>query len=146
VTRRAFGIGAAAALAALAGGAALFRLAPADPAHWHTDPADGASGPASHAERFVLAQEPAAALAAFDAVARATPRTRRLAGSPEEGRVTYVTRSAFWGFPDYTTVAARAVTGGAEVFVHARARFGRQDLGVNARRVRGWIAALGAGA
>ena len=45
------------------------------------------------------------ALAAIDAAARATPRTRVLAGSVEAGMITYVTRSRLWAFPDYTTVA-----------------------------------------
>ena len=46
-------------------------------------------------------------LAALDAVAMAWPRTERLAGGPEEGRITWVTRSALVGFPDYTTAAVR---------------------------------------
>jgi hypothetical protein len=47
-----------------------------------------------------------AALARLDEIALATPRTTRLAGSPDEGRITWITRSALWGFPDYTTAQA----------------------------------------
>src|SRR6056297_2625384 len=116
-------------------GTAYVRLAPTDPALWHVDPAAAETG----AGRFVvrpqggdiagpvLPMPPAEALAAIDAVARATPRTRLLAGSPEEGRVTYVTRSALWGFPDYTTVEAVPAEGGAALVIYARLRFGESD-------------------
>jgi uncharacterized protein (DUF1499 family) len=134
-----------AALAALAL-AGFVRLAPSDPARWHTDPSAGAAGPNSEVAEAVLPLAPDAALAALDAVALATPRTRRLAGSPEEGRITWVSRSRLMGFPDYTTAAAAAVPGGSRIVVFARARFGRDDLGVNAARTGRWIAALeGAG-
>lgn len=66
------------------------------------------------------------------------PRTKVLAGSPESGLTTYVTRSALWGFPDYTTVGATE-TGSV---IHARLRFGRSDTGVNARRVTRWVDAV----
>ncbi len=128
-------------------GTAWVRLAPSDPARWHVDPAAAETG----AGRFVVRPEggdiagpvlpmpPAEALAALDAVARATPRTQVLAGSVEEGRITYVTRSLLWGFPDYTTVEAVPVEGGARLVIFARLRFGESDMGVNAARVRGWL-------
>lgn len=74
----------------------------------------------------------------LDMIARATPRTRVLAGSLAEGRYTYVTRSAIIGFPDFTTVEQQD----AVVRIHARQRFGSSDLGVNAARVDGWLQAL----
>ena len=129
------------ALATLAFGAWV-RLAPSDPARWHGDPAQGAAGDNSHVARVVLPMPPAEALAALDAAAMAEPRTRRLAGSVEEGRITYVSRSRIWGFPDYTTVAAVPDGEGAALVIHARARFGQSDLGVNAARVGRWLAAL----
>ncbi len=127
--------------------AAYVRLAPSDPARWHVDPAAAEPGPG----RFVVKPDggdiagplldmpPREALAAFDAVARATPRTRILAGSVGEGRITYVTRSALWGFPDYTTVEAVQAEGGSRLAIFARLRFGESDLGVNEARVRGWL-------
>ena len=124
------------------GFAAWVRLAPSDPARWHTDPAQGAAGPNSHVAKVFVPLPPEEALAAFDAVALAEPRTRRLAGSPAEGRITYVSRSRLWGFPDYTTVAAVPEEGGSSLVLHARARFGQSDLGVNAARVGRWVAAL----
>jgi uncharacterized protein (DUF1499 family) len=133
-------------LAALAASAAAVRLAPLDPARWHTDPAAGRTGGASHVAEARVALPPAAALAALDRVALASPRTRRLAGSPEEGRITWVTRSAVWGFPDLTTAAARPDGGGSRLVLHARSRFGAYDWGVNRARVARWLAALGAAA
>lgn len=129
---------------AAAGFAAWVRLAPSDPARWHTDPVAGVAGPNSAVARLRLPLPPEAALAALDAVALAGPRTVRLAGSPAEGRITWVTRSRLMGFPDYTTAAALPEgEGGSLVILFARSRFGRSDLGVNAARLDRWIAALG---
>ena len=77
-------------------------------------------------------------LARLDAVALATPRTTRLAGSVEEGRITWVTRSAAWGFPDFTTAEA----GADGLAVEARSRFGQSDMGVNAARLTDWLLQL----
>ena len=129
-------------LVAVVGVAAYVRLAPSDPALWHTDPGQGAAGANSHVAKAFMDVPPAEALAAFDAVAMAEPRTIRLAGSPEEGRITYVSRSRLWGFPDYTTVGTVPDERGTWLLIHARARFGQSDLGVNAARVGRWIAAL----
>lgn len=129
---------------------AYIRLAPSDPATWHTDPL--AAGPGMN--HFVVKPEggdipgpvltvsPAEALSALDAIARATPRTTVLAGSVEEGRITYVTRSAGFGFPDYTTIAALEGEQGTRLAIFARSRFGQSDLGVNRARVEGWLAEL----
>lgn len=131
----------------VAGGAGYVRLAPSDPARWHlAPPADlfqglqpGQVKPLEGAAVLILpAEDPAALLARLDAVALATPRTRRLAGSPDEGRITWITRSALWGFPDYTT--AEATPQGLRLY--ARLRFGRSDMGVNAARLRDWLARL----
>uniref|UniRef100_UPI0024B9D19D DUF1499 domain-containing protein n=1 Tax=Marinovum algicola TaxID=42444 RepID=UPI0024B9D19D len=80
--------------------------------------------------------------AAFDAVMRATPRTEVLAGSLEEGRITYVTRSKLMGYPDYTTLSLTETPQGALLEVFSRARYGKSDLGVNRARIEGWLAAL----
>lgn len=68
----------------------------------------------------------------------ATPRTTRLAGQPEDGTVTYVTRSLIWGFPDVTTIWRD----NDRITLHARQRFGLYDFGVNAKRVDAWLASL----
>ena len=79
---------------------------------------------------------------ALDAIIMATPRTRRLAGSVEDGQITYVTRSRILGMPDYTTIAARPAEGGASVAIYGRLRFGKADLGVNKARIDRWLTQL----
>ncbi|REC58451.1 DUF1499 domain-containing protein [Rhodosalinus sediminis] len=118
--------------------AAWVRFAPSDPARWHVAPeVTGDEDLTGGVKRRVAGAGPEA-LRRFDAIARATPRTQVLAGSVAEGMVTYVTRSALWGFPDYTTVAQE----GDDLIIHGRLRFGTSDMGVNRARVDRWIAAL----
>ncbi|WP_158968045.1 DUF1499 domain-containing protein [Chachezhania sediminis] len=74
-------------------------------------------------------------LAKLDAVAMATARTTRLAGSVAAGRITWITRTKVIGFPDYTT----AQQDGDKLMIYGRLRFGKSDLGVNRARVDGWI-------
>ncbi len=148
----------------LIGGMAYIRLAPDDPARWHR-PSYGMSDPVfqpghpsalpggdpvtwleNGAEvRLSLAgADPVGLLADLDRVALGSPRTLRLAGSPAEGRITWITRSAFWGFPDYTTAEVRKDGAVTTLNIFARQRYGRGDLGVNAARLRDWLARLGA--
>ena len=133
------------ALAVIAAFAAYVRLAPSDPARWHVSPrADGpwgevVAGRASATLRLPLESgDPNTLLARLDAIALATPRTRRLAGTVTEGRITWITRSALWGFPDYAT--AEVQPDGLHIF--ARLRFGGGDSGVNAARLRDWLSQL----
>jgi hypothetical protein len=79
-----------------------------------------------------------ASLEQMDAIALSTPRTRQIAGSLEEGRITWETRSLLWGFPDYTT----AQISGEGLTILARSRYGSGDWGVNAKRLSAWIASL----
>ncbi len=133
------------ALALAATFAAYFRLAPSDPARWHVSPrADGpwgevVAGRGSATLRLSLERgDPKTLLARLDAVALATPRTRRLAGTVAEGRFTWITRSALWGFPDYTTAEVQP----DGLYIFARLRFGGGDSGVNAARLRDWLSKL----
>ena len=128
---------------------AYVRLAPSDPARWHVSPTPAAQpdctvqqGEGDARATCLLPAAPAEALAKLDAIATATPRTTRLAGSPEEGRITWITRSALWGFPDYTTAEAAPDATGTRLTLHARLRFGRSDMGVNAARLRDWLPRL----
>ena len=138
------------ALALLVLGFALYvRLAPSDPARWHVTPAPATKqdctveqGEGDARATCLLPAAPAEALAALDAIAMATPRTTRLAGSAGEGRITWITRSALWGFPDYTTAEATPDGTGTRLTVHARLRIGSSDMGVNAARLRDWLPRL----
>lgn len=128
----------------VAGGAGYVRLAPSDPARWHVAPARAEGQPGEiipvkgGASVQLSLPDPQAALARLDRIALATPRTKRLAGSVEEGRITWISRSRFWGFPDYTT--AQVTPEG--LVIYGRQRFGSNDWGVNAARLRDWLAQL----
>jgi hypothetical protein len=119
------------------------RLAPSDLARWNVDPATAVTWPETTAGTVsaltggAVLLIPAAqdALARLDAVAVATARTTRLAGSVEQGRITWVTRSGFWWFPDYTTAQIKE----DGLYVYARLRFGKADFGVNAARLNDWL-------
>jgi len=136
-----------AVLFALIAVAAFFRLAPTDPARWHIDPGTVAVTDCTQiatengATRVscLRPEDPATLLAKLDGIALATPRTVRLAGSAETGRITWTTRSLIWGFPDFTTVAATAVPEGTRLDILARQRWGRDDMGVNAKRLTAWM-------
>ena len=123
---------------------AFIRLAPSDPAIWHVDLAAPGFDPAG-GQVFCITPDsrygPLAdgALARLDAIALSTPRTERLAGSVEAGRITWVTRSALMGYPDYTTAQLMP---GPGLCVFGRQRFGQRDLGVNAARIGRWIQEL----
>ena len=138
------------ALVALLGAAAFIRLAPSDPARWHTDPGTIAvtdctrltTARTSARVTCLRPEDPAALLAALDSTALATPRTIRLAGSAETGRITWVSRSFIWGFPDYTTAQATQTAQGTKLDILARQRFGDHDWGVNTARLQAWLSRL----
>lgn len=123
-------------------GLAYVRLAPSDPATWHQRSSVTAMGEKKFKSGYIWREavegDGSDRLRALDALAQATPRTTLLAGSVEEGQVTYVTRTQWAGFPDYTTISVAEGT----LEIHARLRFGQSDLGVNAKRVKSWRAAL----
>ena len=112
---------------------AYVRLAPSDAARWHTSIKDAKDKTFKAGAMRVVDCD----LAALDRVARASGATV-LAGSVNEGHITYINRSRVIGFPDYTTV--QAIDGKIAIF--GRLRFGASDLGVNAKRIEGWLAQL----
>ncbi len=121
---------------AIAGGLAFVRLAPTDVSRWHkpigdAENTDGAgwSGRVVHAKPGLLSDLHQQMLA--------LPRTELLAGSVGEGRLTYITRSKWIGFPDYTTVEQD----GDQIKLYGRLRFGKSDLGVNGKRLDGLLEA-----
>lgn len=116
---------------------AYVRLAPSDPARWHVPPKHDRDRTFANGAVRVIEEAPAR-LARLDEIAKDWPRTKVLAGSVGVGKVTYVTRTAFWGFPDYTTI--KIVDG--KIILWARSRFGRRDFGVNRERLQAWLAVL----
>lgn len=112
---------------------AYIRFTPSDVDRWHVDvegihDADFQGG----ALRIVEAD-----LERFDEIVRKSGASV-LAGSVDEGRITYVSRTRFVGFPDYTTVQQK----GTLLAIYGRLRFGKSDLSVNRKRIEGWIAQL----
>ncbi len=118
-------------------GVIYVRVAPTDPEIWH-QPVEATENKTmmSGAIRVVDATE--GILDRFDQIARAAPNTHRIAGAPEEGRVTYESRTRWMQFPDYIT--AEVTDGQLRVF--GRLRFGRSDLGVNKARIEKWLSQL----
>jgi hypothetical protein len=139
-------------LVVLIGGALAFvRLAPNDPTHWHVD-ISGATRTTSggwlvlptggDAPSPVFAVPAPDLMAMLDRIALDTSRTTLLAGSVAEGRLTYMTRSALIGFPDFTTVQTTDTPDGTALMLFARQRFGDGDMGVNRARAEDWLAKL----
>ncbi|MFO7759183.1 MAG: DUF1499 domain-containing protein [Roseovarius sp.] len=112
----------------------VFRVAPSDPDRWHEMPENVSDRDLDGGAMRSVEGD----LAALDRIIRDTPRTQVLAGSVDEGMITYVTRSRVFGFPDYTTVRQAGDT----LEIYGRLRFGRSDMGVNAARIDGWLRQL----
>ena len=113
---------------------AWVRLAPLDTAQWHRMPGAVEVGGQSNGAMRIIDAEEGHWPALNDAI-KATPRTSVLAGLPQDGMITYVTRSAVFGFPDVTTIRLRD----GKIDIVGRARYGLSDFGVNAARIDGWI-------
>ena len=137
-------------LPALAGvavvGALYVRLTASDPAQWHVDPETAASTGKPNEHRVIdraFDASPNVVAAAVEAVALAERGTSVLAGSADEGFMTFVQRSALMGYPDYISVRITAAAGdGARLSIYSRSRFGHSDLGVNQARVGRWLEAV----
>ncbi|WP_209832877.1 DUF1499 domain-containing protein [Ruegeria sp. HKCCE3926] len=123
-----------AVIALVLGLVAYVRLAPSALAQWHIAPVAEVDQDLPGGVLRVVATGPEG-LENLDRIARATPRTSVLAGSVDEGMITYVTRTKWIGFPDYTTVQQDGDT----LRIHGRLRFGRRDFGANKARVDGWL-------
>jgi uncharacterized protein (DUF1499 family) len=65
-----------------------------------------------------------------------------VADEPKEGRIEAVDRSRLYGFRDEIVIRITASDGGARVDLRSRSRIGRIDRGVNAKRIRSFLAAL----
>ena len=68
-----------------------------------------------------------------------TPRTEHIAGVLIDEGATYITRSKWMRYPDYSTVRLRHNENGEIMLeIFARARFGLKDFNVNRVRVEKW--------
>ncbi|MEM9146065.1 MAG: DUF1499 domain-containing protein [Pseudomonadota bacterium] len=149
-----WGLGALLVLIALGG--LMIRAAPHDPERWHVDPflaeRTGRPNDALVASRGATAAPPdrviesasddvAEAVARLHAMAVVERRVEVVAGDPEVLHVTYVQRSALFGFPDYITVKADAEA--RAIAIWSRARYGYSDMGVNGARLARWLDGAG---
>ena len=110
--------------------AAYVRAAPSEPNRWHISiNAETESNLAGGAVRILPNSTETLTVLNRNMLNR--PRTKILAGSIEQGRVTYITRTKLMGYPDYTTIEQS----GEDIKLFARLRFGKSDFGVNAARL-----------
>lgn len=119
---------------AIVSGLAFVRLAPSDAARWHKPIGDAENTDGAGWSARVVQATPGL-LSDLHQAMLALPRTELLAGSVGEGRLTYVTRSRWIGFPDYTTIEQDE----NQIKLYARLRFGSSDLGVNGKRLDGLL-------
>ncbi|NVK15601.1 MAG: DUF1499 domain-containing protein [Rhodobacteraceae bacterium] len=124
-------------LAAIIAGLGFVRLAPSDPLDWNTQP-ELSEDKEFRGGVFRVVRTGPDGLERFHRIASHAPRTSVLAGGPDDGMVTYITRTQVLGFPDYTTAAQD----GDLLKVYARLRFGRSDLGANRERINTWLAEM----
>jgi uncharacterized protein (DUF1499 family) len=146
------------ALAILVAGFALWvRFAPDDsyvnaepleapgtgnPNSWRVGP-EGSGPQPLDATTPAYSGSPAYLAATFDAFAMAQPRVKRLSVTDDDLCVTYIQRSRIMGFPDYFSIRFLDLGNGKSgVAAFSRARYGRNDFGVNRARVENWLAAL----
>ena len=127
------------------------RLAPIDVDGVHAQADARGTGDYDAVGGFLVVRQitaaPEAILSGIAQTALAGDRTKILAGSANEGMITFVTRSKLFGFPDFTTAsiipAGTVDNAGPLLMIDGRLRFGKSDLGVNKARIERWLTALG---
>lgn len=65
-----------------------------------------------------------------------------VASVPQEGRIEATDSTFLYGFKDEVSVRVTPAEGGTRIDVRSRSRIGRIDRGVNAKRIRAYLAAL----
>ena len=122
------------------------RFIPADGEPYHEEPSEPET---QRSEVRLIGREAprydvdaATVLAAFKKVANRNWNVGIVAGSIEEGMITFVARSTVFGFRDYITVKATDEAGGSKLSIYARPRFNVYDWGVNQKRLDRWLAKL----
>ena len=84
---------------------------------------------------------PDRALARAEAAARALG-WKIVAAAPGQGRLEATATTRWFGFKDDVVVRVTPASGGSRVDIRSVSRVGKSDLGVNARRIRAFLAAL----
>jgi uncharacterized protein (DUF1499 family) len=92
---------------------------------------------------LALALPPEQAFARVAAAARAMG-WRIVSAVPADGRLEASDTTRWFGFTDDIVVRVRPAPNGSRIDVRSASRVGRSDLGVNARRIRAFLAALSA--
>jgi len=125
---------------------------------WHVDPLTEPQTVKPHSFRMappalteefvdvpspVYTTNPTLMAKAFDDFVLSQRKTIRIAGSPEEGWMTYVQKTPNLNLPDYISVKFIDLNGGkSTIAIYSRSRFGHGDLGVNEARVLAWVGTL----
>ncbi len=89
-----------------------------------------------------IAAPPADALRRAEQVARAMPDWQVTVVDEKSGTVEAIAESSVFGFQDDVVVRVRPDGTGSIVDVRSKSRDGRGDMGVNAARIRAYVAAL----
>ena len=87
-----------------------------------------------------LSVPPAEAFARVQAAASAMPSWTVIASDPATGMIEAVVTTRIFGFQDDVAIRVRPADGGSVVDVRSKSRDGQGDLGVNANRIRGFVA------
>ena len=120
------------------------RLWPEDKNRWHVDPAD-TTDPRRSGVRLIGPDAPRfpgdadTVLGVIVDIVKASPRTRRVDGSIDEGMITFVVRSRTMGFRDYVTFKAVSEGGLSKLAVYARPGMNVYDWGTNAALLDDWL-------
>lgn len=141
----------ATAVIILAGIIGYVRLAPVDPASYAAVSSPRPTGEYSGLNSFAAVRQitapPEDILRVIETIAQATPRTTVDEKGENGDYLAFVTRSAFFGFPDITAVSiippGAVDNAGPLLMMDARSVYGTGDLGVNEARVNDWLNALG---
>ena len=144
-------------------GVMLIRTTAHDPAEWHVDPLTFPTPESPNTFRVapeiegyeavtteridqlspIYDANPSIISKAWDEFVLRQPRTQRIAGTPEEGWMTYVQTSEYWRFPDYISVLFLDLGNGqSTIAIYSRSRCGDGDLGVNQERINDWLEPL----
>lgn len=128
-------------------GSMYVRLAPVDLSNIHVPAQERAPGNYTDKGGFtaarVITKSPEDMMAAINRVILKTPRTERVAGDIGTEVMTYRSRSAIIGFPDFATVSFVRNSDHSLMIIKSGLVYGIMDGGVNERRVKQWIEQLG---